>query len=137
MGGMTEVDREGRSPLHYAALDGDLEVVRGAATAGADVNLQDRNGHTPLHLAAQQGQVEAAAALLASGARVDLEDRHGNQPLWTAVFNSRGDGRLIQMLLAHGADPSHRNRAGKSPVELARLIANYPVAQFFNEIDSG
>lgn len=49
---------------------------------------------------------------------MDLQDRHGNEPLWTAVFNSRGYGELITLLLAHGA-------------ELARLIANYPAAQFF------
>jgi ankyrin repeat protein len=135
MAGMTELDGEGRSSLHYAALDGDVDALRSAVVMGADVDLQDRNGYTPLHLAAQQAQVEAAEALLAMCARVDLQDRYGNQPLWTAVFNFRGDGRVIQMLLAHGADPGHCNRAGKAPAELARSIANSPVAQFFESND--
>lgn len=130
---MTVLDREGRSSLHYFALEGDAEAVRRAVAAEADVNLQDKSGYTPLHFAAQQVQIEAAEALLAMGARVDLEDRHGNQPLWTAVFNSRGDGRLVQMLLEHGSDPDHRNRAGKTPVELAELIATAPVAQLFDD----
>jgi len=135
MGGVTGLDRAGRSPLHYAVLEGDIEAVRREVDAGADVNLQDGSGCTPLHFAAQERRVEAAAVLLAAGARVDLEDRHGNGPLWIAVFSSRGEGLLIQMFLAHGADPWQRNRAGTCPVELARLISNYPVARFFDDID--
>ena len=134
-GGVTETDRAGRSPLHYAALQGDAEAVDRLASAGADVDGQDQDGRTALHFAVQQGQVEAAAALLAAQARVDIEDRYGNEPLWTATFNARGDGRLIRMLLAHGADVHHRNRAGASPLALARRISNYPVATFFDEID--
>ena len=43
----TGLDREGRSPLHYAAMEGDAEAVQRATKAGADINLQDRNGYTP------------------------------------------------------------------------------------------
>jgi ankyrin repeat protein len=70
-----------------------------------------------------------------SGARVDPVNRHGNTPLWDAVFNSKGRGELIELLRAAGADPRYANAAGQTPLSLARLIANYEVAQFFSDLD--
>lgn len=55
-------------------------------------------------------------------------------PLSTAVFNSRGNGGLIRLLRRHGADPWHPNNTGHTPVGAARLIANYDVAQFFEDL---
>jgi hypothetical protein len=37
--------------------------------------------------------------------------------------------------VADGADPFGPNRHGQTPVGLVRLIANYPVARFFADID--
>jgi hypothetical protein len=51
-----------------------------------------------------------------------------------AVFNSRGDGDLIMLLRDRGADPFHANERGKTPVGLARLIANHDVARFFADL---
>ncbi len=76
----------------------------------------------------------AAALLLDRGAEVDKPDRFGNTPLWVAVFNSRGDGDLIMLLRDRGADPFHANERGKTPVGLARLIANHDVARFFADL---
>src|SRR4051812_39886478 len=39
------------SLLHFAAEDGNPEIVRLLATRGADLNARARNGWTPLHLA--------------------------------------------------------------------------------------
>lgn len=50
------------------------------------------------------------------------------------MFNSKGRGELIKLLRSHGADPLHSNASGQTPVRLARLIANYDVAQFFEDI---
>ena len=44
------------------------------------------------------------------------------------------DGSVIQALRAGGADPNRQNKAGVSPVALARRIGNYNVAQFFSDV---
>lgn len=128
------VDEHGRAPLHYAASDGDSSRVEDLLRATADPNARDDDGWTALHLAAQAKSASCVRALLAAGARVDLRDSHGNTPLWRAVFNSRGEGEIIELLRASGADPRAPNDHGVSPVRLARTIANYDVARFFADV---
>jgi ankyrin repeat protein len=135
---MTDTDKGGRTPLHYAALTNDVNAVSQLLGEGISPNAGDRMGFTPLHFAAEEGSLTAAEILLAAGAEVDALNRYGNTPLFIAVIRSRGHGELIQLLRRHGANPRHENNAGQSPFGLARLIANYDVAQFFADlIDSG
>jgi uncharacterized protein len=128
------VDRLGRTPLHYAALDGDVGLIRQLLASGSNPDAADDNGWTPLHFAAQNNAAVAIAALLTAGAAVDARDAHGNTPLSTAVFNSRGSGEVIKLLRSHGADPYVRNLHGVSPLSLARTIANFDVRQFFQDL---
>jgi ankyrin repeat protein len=131
---MTALDREGRSPLHYAALANRRAEAEERLAAGDDPNLGDQRGFTPLHLAAQEGSLETARLLLDHGAEVDPVNTFGNTPLSVAVFNSKGRGDLIAFLRKRGADPFRANDYGKTPVGTARLIANYDVAQFFADL---
>ena len=131
---MRPLDRDGRSDLHYAARDGDLAAVQKLVSLGADVNLQDKHGWAPLHFAAQACSEDVTTYLLAHGASVDPEDAHGNTPLFRATFASRGDGNVIRALRTAGANPGKKNKSGVSALSLARTIANYDIAQFYNDI---
>lgn len=128
------MDRAGRSPLHYAAMEDDIEAVASLLRSDAPLNQPDHQGFTPLHLAAQEHSVRAAAALLAAGADVDAVNIFGNSALYVAVFNSRGRGDLIDLLRSYGADPRLPNRSGQTPVGLARLIGSHDVARFFQDV---
>lgn len=128
------LDWAGRSPLHYAAQERDVSLVKKLILEGCDPNLADQNGWTPLHFAAQENNVAFASLLVDSGALVDARDSHGNTPLFRAVFNSRGSGEVIQLLRKHGADPYAKNNHGVTPLGLARTIGNYDVAQFFRDL---
>jgi ankyrin repeat protein len=127
-----EQDAGGRAALLHAAICNRLEVARLLLESGANVDAQDEWGNSSLHYAAQEHHIEMASILIERGAKVDIEDHHGNSPLWRAVFNSRGRGELVTLLLKAGADRNHRNKNGKSAIDLSRSIANYDVAQFFN-----
>lgn len=132
---MSGHDRADRSDLHYAALQGDEEQVRSLLDAGFDPGLADRQGMTPLHFAAQEYAVDAARALLDAGVSVDAQDRTGRSPLHIATFNSKGRGDVIGLLREHGADPRLANLSGQSSLDLARLIGNYDVRQFYADIE--
>jgi ankyrin repeat protein len=128
-------DRQGRSPIHHAALENDLAVLRRYIDEGGDLNITDRYGFSPLHCAAQEWCYEFADALIKGGANVDAVDKFGKTPLMVAVFNSNGRGELIALLRANGADPYKTNKSGVSALSLAKMIANYDVAQYFVDLN--
>jgi ankyrin repeat protein len=113
------LDREGRSPLHHAALEGDVDQIARLLEAGERATLADTSGYTPLHFAAQQGHSDAIAALITAGADVNAQDRWGNSPLWRAIFNTTNREACVAGLLAAGADPDLVNTSAVTPRMLA------------------
>ena len=124
-------DQMGRVPLHYTALEGPVDQVRALLDEGADVAATDKQGFTALHFACQQNRSEVAEALLDAGAPVDPVDQWGNTPLWRAVFNAKGDPRLVRTLVDAGAGPGQENFSGSSPRQLVDQIGNYDASGHF------
>lgn len=127
---VNQTDSSGRTALHHAVLNHNSEIVQLLLGASADLNRADKQGFTALHLAAQNHRIDVARNLLEHGAVIDPLDKNGNTPLFRAVFESRGRGDMIRLLLAHGADKGRKNAHGVSPLELARSIANFDVKQW-------
>ena len=48
--------QQGKSPIHLAAIKGDLEKVELLIQAGIDVDITDESGNTFIHLAAREGK---------------------------------------------------------------------------------
>ncbi|GAA3559570.1 hypothetical protein GCM10022222_49130 [Amycolatopsis ultiminotia] len=126
---MSELDRDGRDPLHYAAKNDDVAGVRVRLDAGVDVNLADRRiRYTPLHFAVQDGAVEAACVLLDAGADVQAVYDPGATPLHLAVIRWRKspDGAMIKLLLDHGADKTATEKNGHTPAEITKGQFGFP-----------
>ena len=62
------VQKDGWSPLHYAATGGSAAIVKLLLSKGAALEARSPNGSTPLMMAARYGNEEAVDALLAAGA---------------------------------------------------------------------
>jgi uncharacterized protein len=133
--GVAMNDRMGRTELHYAAVEGSADRVDVLLQRGADPDVPVDQGFTALHFAAQSHAVDVVERLLSAHAEVDPVNVHGNTPLGVATFHAAGRGKVIQLLLAAGADPDRANRAGVSPRQLAERIGNYDVARFFPRPD--
>ncbi|TLD08429.1 uncharacterized protein PgNI_07431 [Pyricularia grisea] len=73
--------RTGRSPLHYASLNGREIIVAALLGAGVVVDMYGSQGQTPLHLSAKVGSTQCARMLLEKGADVLAEDDEGRIPL--------------------------------------------------------
>ena len=63
-----------KTPLHWAAFDGDVEEMTRLIASGADIDVEDEAGRTPLHVAAYEGKVEAIKVLLAAGSNVGAKE---------------------------------------------------------------
>jgi ankyrin repeat protein len=127
-----DLDRAGRSPLHYAALEGDHEQVGRLLADGENPNVADRAaGFTPLHFAARGRHAEVARALLGAGAEVDPRDHLGRTPLATALRSvERGSGEVITVLLEHGAYPDTADLHGVSPRDLTQSVDHWALRRY-------
>jgi len=56
-------DELGNTPLHLAAYNGFLDVVRLLLERGADVDARDNKGRAPLDIAREMGHVEVARVI--------------------------------------------------------------------------
>lgn len=102
---MNSVDSKGRTALHRAAMQGNLEVLRFLVSVGSDADASDEKGWTPLHYAALDGHVEAVQLLLdyTTFAKYALT-REGKTPYDLAEDNNHSD--LYDVL--HFSDELHR-----------------------------
>jgi hypothetical protein len=72
---------DGETPLHRAALKGDLKIASLLISHGADIDFPGRDGATPLHVAACRGHLAMARYLVKKGADVNRRDNAGNAPI--------------------------------------------------------
>eukprot|EP00899_Mesostigma_viride_P014746 jgi/Mesvir1/23272/Mv20978-RA.1 len=96
------VDYDGRTALHMAAMSGQEDIVRLLLDKGVNVNVKDRWGRTPLGEAVAKNHVVIASMLVAKGAAMALEDPASI--LCEAAC--AGDLGLLRSLLDHGVDPN-------------------------------
>ena len=112
------------NPFLYAGAEGLLDILRLAIAAGADPRITNRFGGTALIPAAERGHVEVVRELLA---RTKVDVNHVNNLGWTALLEAivLSDGgprhqRIVELLIAHGADVNIADRGGVTPLAHAR-----------------
>jgi ankyrin repeat protein len=107
----------GRTPLHEAMRGQRIEILPLLLEHGADVEARDDSGRTPLHWANYRGgraSLTSLRLLLRHGADPNA-DGDGQRP----VHRVEGEVRPAIALLNAGADPSGRDRAGRTPLHEA------------------
>jgi len=85
-----ESDENERTPLHWAASNGDIQTVRDRLDACDDPNKGDDGGWTPLISAASCGYTHIVACLLDSGANPSLKTKQGRDAFFYAVARCNG-----------------------------------------------
>ncbi len=118
-------DQRGATPLMYAAAFGNAGQVKLLLEAGADVNA--RNAFNASALIWAGGDAVKSRMLIERGADVNVRTQQGRTPLLMAA-KRQGNGDLIQLLLAKGADPHAAGDASLLPaaqsgdIEIMRLL---------------
>ena len=101
--GVYEIQAGGYTPLLFAARQGDVDSATLLLAAGADVNDAAPMGTSALVVAAHSGHGVLARLLLDKGADPNAAEA-GYTALHAAVL--RGDLRLVEALVTHGAGPN-------------------------------
>jgi ankyrin repeat protein len=109
-------DRNGATPLAYAAMYANPSAVQMLSNGGADPNVADKDGITPLMLAVTD--VEKVRMLLEQGASVDAETKLGRRALLLAAA-SAGNSDVLFELFKAGADLQYTDRRGWTALSLA------------------
>jgi len=114
--------KDGFTALHFACFFGQPAAARLLIENGAAVDAVAANPTRvmPLHSAASARNLEGARLLLEHGpaGMVNARQQAGWAPIHAAAQN--GDQAMVELLLAHHADPKLTNDAGKTPAMVAR-----------------
>ncbi|XP_040913835.1 BRCA1-associated RING domain protein 1 isoform X2 [Toxotes jaculatrix] len=125
-------NHKGETPLHLAAIKGDVEAVKELLDQGADPNLKDNAGWTPLHEACNLGHVAVVEVLVSRGALLNTPGYENDSPLHDAVRN--GHPAVVKLLLQRGASQNVLNLYGKRPADYA---VGLEMLEIFQEVSEG
>ncbi len=136
---------EGNTPLHLACKYADLKIVQFLLSLRANVHAKNNQGETPLYLCSCYngfGPVyqsltyakitgprykQIIELLLSKKANINVK-RH--QDGFTMLHNAVGCGNtfLVKLLLSKGADPTIRDKSGRTPRSLAFTCGQTAIA---------
>ncbi len=97
----------GWTVIHYAAWNGNKEMVELLFAKGADINAKTSNGDTVFHYGVYSGNKELVAFLLTKGADINAMTNYGYTSLYYAVMSENKD--MVEFLLNKGADVNADN----------------------------
>lgn len=103
------------------ALDANrIDYVEGLILNGVNINETDNKGESVLIRSIKKGLPNKINEFLIQlGADLNLEDNNGNTPLILA--SSYNNIKLVNLLLANGADPNFTNKYGKTALNYTNV----------------
>ena len=86
-----DINKPGWTPLHYAATNGHVAIMKVLLEKHAFIDAQSPNGTTPLMMAAMYGSTEAVKLLIDEGADQSMKNQQGMTALDFAKRANRGE----------------------------------------------
>lgn len=120
----------GETPLHWLAVEGDIDGVRLLLARGADANTADHHGDTVLSDACSLALVQIAELLLRHRADPRWTHRHNKETaLHAAARCSTPDPRIVDVMHDAGADLNARTHLDETPLDACVLTNNTTIAR--------
>ena len=118
-------DKQGNTPIFYAAQYGHQKLCQTLLDRGADPLVENVNGWTVLHQAVNSDKQGVVEDLLShpkvskdKKELLERKDKSKRVALHIAAFKSK-EGDMVALLLKHGADPTATDAAGNTGAKLA------------------
>ena len=97
-------DKDGWTPLHFAAAIGSLDIVKFLVNNEAKINHSDAPA---LILAVRGGHFDVVKYLVNSGAEIEARGKEGTALFYAAKY---GHHRIVEFLTENGAEPNSKIR---------------------------
>lgn len=120
-------DETERTPLHHAAMVGNIAAANTLLSAGADVTLLCSTARSALDVAVDKRHVEIAKMIIDHGADVNGRDVDGRTLLQIAV--AEGEAEMVSLLCRKGAAIDVFDGVGRTALHLATIREDVAVMQ--------
>jgi len=122
-------DKDGNTPLMWAACTGNASNCEFLLQAGANPRITNHYDQNVLHIAATTGNIEITQIFAGYKELLNARDKDGSTPL--ALAANGGHHEICSMLLKAGAMPLVRNNMGESVLHMAVASGNAKAVQIF------
>ncbi|WP_341807962.1 ankyrin repeat domain-containing protein [Wolbachia endosymbiont (group E) of Neria commutata] len=134
-----DVDQQdgiGRTLLHKAAENGNLDIVKFLVEKGAKLDVLDKWNDTPLHVAANvkanKGHLEVVSYLIKEGTDVNLT--HNYTPIHLAI--TRGNLDMVKCLMDNSADLYIERACDGTPLAYAKQQGQTEIVNYMDSVMS-
>lgn len=130
-------DRDGKTLLHHAVKNNEINFIKFLIESGADINAKDNNGRTPLNNFPlyndeddYEDRIDTLSFLITNGAEINNKDNKGNSILHTAI--KKDNINFVRFLILNGANINNVDNYGNTllhtalnDVEMVELLLKY------------
>lgn len=124
-----QMDEEGNTPIHWAAVGGHEEIVKILLDAGCDIEIKSHDGFTPLHSVAQEDHENVLQLLLDRGADINARNLEDSEHTVLHYASCWGAIKCTKLLLKRGAEIDAKSSDKSTPLIFACEKGNVDIAR--------
>ena len=121
-------DDYGNSPLHYAAMHGNLETCRLIIEEIEDKNPKNKEEKTPLHFAAENGHLKVCKIILDQVSDKNPTDSEGKTPLHAVALI--GNDEIYEEIASLADDVNPPDNYGWTPLHSAAKEGHFAICEW-------